>query len=188
MWGWAGREGVGEREEEDGELGKGKENTGSIRGRKGRTWVYPEGTCCVDGKDSGPAVLLGDRAAEWPMARALGPRDPQLPEGRGSEFPLWVPTVPPVCPRNRAALGGRDPCPDASADSPSRSSFHPHPSLLPSFRLSLRFPPLCRGLLGLQNECFLPTFIHKYLLSTYCVPVTVPGTADPAKNRNGGAG
>lgn len=55
-------------------------------GRKARTCIYPEGTRGVDGKDSGPAVLLGARAAEWPTAGALGPWDPQLPEGRGSIF------------------------------------------------------------------------------------------------------
>lgn len=96
--GWAGR-GWGSWRRQTGAGQRQGEHRQHL-GRKARTCIYPEGTRGVDGKDSGPAVLLGERAAEWQMAGALGPRDPQLPEGGDLRSPsgcqLCRPFVPEI--------------------------------------------------------------------------------------------
>lgn len=100
LWGWAGRERVGELEKADGELGKGKESTGSIQeGRRGLAFIR-KGRVVSMGKTVGQPCSWGQgrpngrRQGLWDPGTLSCPRGGDLRSPSGCQ--LCHPFVPEI--------------------------------------------------------------------------------------------
>lgn len=133
----------------------------------------------------GPAAPVGQWAAKWPTARALGTWRPQVPKGRGSEGASCARRAGlSVCPEDGAALGCVELWHGAFADPPVSSlPLHPLPPKTSLRLLKCKLPtPVWRHPLGLQNPAFQILFINIWY---HVLPCHIPGTRSPAEIRRG---